>query len=367
MSTKLWKGKVIGCKVRNFTFTNYYLEFNYEELIQDNQIAYIAYGEEICPKTKNQHHQGFISFHNPKSWSIANLVKIGLLFSKKKTALELMEIKDEKNRDLKKKLINKGSAHIEPMAGSMAQNESYCSKESNLKEFGERPKQGNRSDLKENTDMILSGETTVDKIVCEDPMLYHQYGRTLEKVQTIALRKQARTEMTKGIWYFGGSGLGKSHKAFEDFNVDTHYIVDTGQLSRKFWTGYTGQPIVIINEFRGQCTFSELNELVDKWPKKVDVKGTEPVPFLAREVRITGPASPEDTYSNKSKEDGSFYQFYRRFQVYEFSEKFKEPIERTWKTAEAYISKKNRENRIQTDYDYSGEQKYEMSRLNDIL
>jgi hypothetical protein len=44
--TKIWNGKPIACKVRNFTFTNYYTEFNYEELMKNTQVSYIAYGDE---------------------------------------------------------------------------------------------------------------------------------------------------------------------------------------------------------------------------------------------------------------------------------------------------------------------------------
>jgi len=39
------------------------------------------------------------------------------------------------------------TAHIEKMKGNFAQNEKYCSKEGKLIEFGERPKQGKRTDL----------------------------------------------------------------------------------------------------------------------------------------------------------------------------------------------------------------------------
>ena len=39
--------------------------------------------------------------------------------------------------------------------------------------------------------------THADEIVCEDPEQYHQYGRTLHKLEDIALRKKHRTWMIR--------------------------------------------------------------------------------------------------------------------------------------------------------------------------
>lgn len=123
--------------------------------------------------------------------------------------------------------------------------------------------------------------------------------------------------MTEGIWYYGVTGAGKSHKAFEGFTPDTHYIVNNEQLSRGFWTGYTGQSTIIINEFRGQLSFGALLNLVDKWPITVDVKCGEPVPFLAKKFIITAPKHPDETYSGIMESDGHLNQLHRRFKIIE--------------------------------------------------
>jgi len=163
----------------------------------------------------------------------------------------------------------------------------------------------------------MSGKITVDEITLENPDMTHQYGRTLDRIEAIALRKKFRKWMTKGEWYFGETGSGKSHIAYEGFSPETHYVVSLGQLARGFWTGYTGQEVVIINEFRGQISFGELMDLVDKWPKSVDVKCKEPVPFLAKRFIITGPKPPAETYSGMVDKGDSIEQLYRRFKVYQ--------------------------------------------------
>lgn len=274
-------------KTRNFVFTNWNL--NSDEVYRNNShiIKYFAYAEETCPTTGKVHHQGYMTFFSQRSFSKQNLNEIGKLFR-----------------------FNDGDKqpNIEPMFGSLAANEKYCSKESELRQHGEPPKQGARKDLIEIRNRILTG-TDVDTIAMEEPVLYHQYGRTMQKLEAIAFRKRFRTEMTKGLWYYGPTGVGKSHEAFIDFNPDTHYVKN---LNEDWWDGYKGQDIVILNEFRGQIKYSELLDLLDKYPKTVKIRNQEPVPFLAKFLIITSCKHPSDCYPNCGEH---MDQLYRRCEI----------------------------------------------------
>lgn len=273
-------------KTRSFVVTQWNVDCDYQKLFDSKQFKYIAYGEESCPSTGKPHHQLFLYFHNQRSDSNKSLSKIGKLF---------------------------GPIHcnVSPMRGSFQQNAAYCSKEGALKEFGEQPKQGCRGDLVECKDKILKGSLTPDDVVMENPEFYHQYGRTIEKIHIIALRKKFRTEMTQGIWIYGPSGSGKSHMAFDKYSPDTHYVKN---INEDWWDGYMGQHTTIINEFRGQITFSELLDLVDKWPKTVKHRNSEPVPFLSKKLIITSIMSPEKCYRHLSG-DEKWNQFFRRFKI----------------------------------------------------
>jgi hypothetical protein len=154
---------------------------------------------------------------------------------------------------------------------------------------------------------------SVDDICVESPAVFHQYGRTLCKLEDIALRKKYRTWMTEGTWYWGDTGVGKSHRAFENFNTETHYVFpnDGG-----WWDGYTGQEVVIINDFRGGIQYAELLDLVDKWPKTVRRRNREPVPFLGKKLIVTSSLKPEEVYSGLAEND-SLSQLRRRFNVVE--------------------------------------------------
>jgi len=168
-------------------------------------------------------------------------------------------------------------------------------------EEGQYPQPGARNDLKRQADRISAGETTLDKLSVEDPMIFHQYGRTLSKLEDLKLRQQFRTEMTACTWLHGPTGVGKSHEAFQDYHPDTHYL---WKLNDHGWQdGYTGQPIVIMNDYRGEIKYNDMLNIIDKWPYTVPRRSREPAPFLAKKVIITSSLPPSAVYHHRQAED----------------------------------------------------------------
>lgn len=279
-------------KVRWFVVTQWNVNCDYEALLKykSGQIRFICYGAEVCPKSGREHHQLFLYMRGNTTYGKKQLGKLGSMF---------------------------GPIHcnVEPMWGRVDENEYYCSKESDLIKHGDEPKQGRRGDIDECAKSIMAGEFTVDQLCVENPGFFHQYGRTMDRIERIALRKRWRSWMTLGEWITGPSGSGKSHRAFRGYDPETHYSVCVQDLAGgQWWDGYCGQEIVIINEFRGQIPFSELLDLVDKYPKTVRNRGREPVPFLARKVIITSICTPQECYPNVDWYTRG-YQFDRRFAV----------------------------------------------------
>lgn len=271
----------------------------------EKKMRYLCFSPETCPESGKHHLQGFVYFKNAMSLTAVQKYLMKTFDAKKGINLLVTKGSPEENRTYC------GGAHYDDGKGKV--------KEPNpdFQEWGKLPVKGSRSDIDAVKDSIMSGETTATDVCVDNPEFYHQYGRTLDRIQTIMLRKKWRTWMTQGYWYYGETGCGKSHVAFKDYDPETHYEVSLSQLARGFWTGYTGQETVIINEFRGQIGFGELMDLVDKWPKKVDVKCGEPVPFLAKSFIITGPKPPAETYSGIVDKGDSINQLYRRFKIYE--------------------------------------------------
>jgi hypothetical protein len=149
------------------------------------------------------------------------------------------------------------------------------------------------------------------ELALSDPVNFNMYKNTYNVIYNRYMCKQYRTEMTVGEWYWGGTGVGKSHKAFEGYTPETHYIKD---LNVHWWDNYEQQPIVVLNEFRGQIKFGELLDLCDKWPKTVPVRNNPSIPFTSKKIIITSSKPPEEIYSNCCGNE-SIKQLLRRFAV----------------------------------------------------
>ena len=219
--------------------------------------------------------------------------------------------------------------HLERMQGTWDQAADYCRPAGKdgkpkpghirlIKDEGEGPvNQGRRTDLEGLRDRVTGGDSIDHILACAEGshlsgvMRYH---KALTKLETAILRTKSRSWMTTAEWLWGPTGVGKSHRAFEGYSPETHYVWEPSD--RGWWDGYRGQEVVIFNDFRGELKYNELLGLIDKWPKKVSRRGEEPIPFLAKHVIITSSLPPEKVYSNRVEED-SLDQLKRRCKVIE--------------------------------------------------
>lgn len=273
---------------RNFEFThNNYTQEDIDKILNWN-CRYVVIGEEIAPTTGTPHLQGYVEFNSSVMWKT---------------------VTNKKNK-------NYGFIDKWCQVSTKRCPIEYCKKDGKFHEKGTPKHQGERSDLKEIADSIING-TKVDEICMEKPMTYHLYGRTLNKIEDLVMRKKYRTHVTKGIWYWGSTGVGKSHKAYENFHPDTHYTLpnDNG-----WWDGYTQQETVIINDFRGEIPYNQLLQMVDKFPFSVRRRNREPLPFTSKTVIITSSLPPNLVYKHREAED-SLEQLLRRFDIIELKDK----------------------------------------------
>ena len=213
-----------------------------------------------------------------------------------------------------------GRAHCEYMSEEATwKDQDYCLKDGDiLRNEGEDPE--GRSDLrmvKRDIDNGM-GEHELWDVHFETMV---RYGRAMKEYLDMKRRRMVRKEQTEGLWIWGPTGVGKSHEAFRDYNVDDCYVHD---LTTGWWDDYCGQKVVVFNEFRGEIPFSQLLDLVDKWPKKVKRRCRESTPFVAEKLIITS-AVPPDICFNCNQTDDKLDQLLRRFEVWEM----KEPL---WKT-----------------------------------
>jgi len=259
----------------------------------DETQEYICYQKEIAPTTGNPHIQGYISFANGRRFNaVRNLIP--------------------------------GNPHIEVARGTAQRNREYCSKEggSDFTERGSIKQQGERNDLNEVAKMCAQG-ASVREICDNHPEVFIKYSTGVGRMLGVyASRRDFKTEI---YWFFGPTGSGKSYTAAR-MAGDAAYHKMGGN---KWWDNYDHHESVVINDFRRDlCTFSELLRLFDRYPHRVEGKGTS-MEFVSKRVFVTSPKDPRDSWRG---EDGGeredIAQLLRRIEhVYEFTERLWEPNE----------------------------------------
>lgn len=269
-------------KHRAYFFTINNIDEAQERLFREHDHKYYVYQIEQG-ESGTVHLQGMMYFGNPRVW--------GPL----KTLFPL--------------------AHIEACKDVQACIK-YCTKEKTRVrgpyEGGVMPEQGKRCDLHELHEKIKSGEKVLN-IRQDNPIHYHQYGRTLNQLESDAYNMNIRNSMTEGVWIFGSTGKGKSHMARElcKGSIYIHNLEDKG-----WWDNYKQQDNVIIDDFRGEIKYNELLKLVDKWEHSVIKRGQEPIQFTSKAIIITSSLPPHKVYKNRVIED-SLDQLKRRFIVWD--------------------------------------------------
>lgn len=294
-NTKALDDKSKPTKKRPERFCNFVFTLFAEEPLEydPEKMQWLAYGKETCPTTGRLHWQSFVGFHQDISGFMLKK------YLKDKTGL---------------------NPHFEGMKGSIYHNEVYCSKEGTLQKFGTFPNQGLRSDLLWWKERIMEGTHKPSDILLENPVFYHQYGRTIKDIFNLRCKDIWRTEMTTCDWYHGGTGTGKSHRALQNYNPRDIYIYcrDNG-----WWDNYEMQACVVINEFReGTLSFDFLLEMIDKWPFSVKRRNTTPLPFISKHVIITSPYNPADMFVSDGVNNVD--QLLRRIKVHHLNVKYEE-------------------------------------------
>lgn len=143
-------------KARAWCFTiNNYTDDDVDKLLAAD-CTYMVFGFEEG-ENGTPHIQGYIHFENPRSQS-------GV-----KTILP--------------------RAHLEVARGSVEDNYKYCTKDGDFHEFGEKPKQGKRTDIIQIKDRIVNGDSMQD-IMNDHPLEYVRYFKGLERIKNSLSNKR---------------------------------------------------------------------------------------------------------------------------------------------------------------------------------
>lgn len=206
---------------RHFVFTiNNYTDKDETKLCAlTENVQYIVWGYEIAPSTGTPHLQGFVSFSNPRT--------VGAV----------------------RKKIN---GHIEAARGTAEEAANYCKKEGIFFEAGEVPVHsdpGGRE--RERWDLVrrLAERGEFENIPSD---LYIRYFGSLTRIRNHFLSRNAPgdLESLQSYWIKGETGSGKSRAVRDACRARgvRFYLKEAS----KWWDGYDGEPIVLIEEFGPQ-------------------------------------------------------------------------------------------------------------------
>lgn len=198
-----------------------------------------------------------------------------------------------------KKIPGMERAHIEAMRGTPEHNLNYCTKQdTNAFVHGVMPKPGKRNDLIACYESLRDG-ATMRQLALEHGVEVIKYCKGLTVTRSLLV--EPRNESPKVIWIYGPTGVGKTRVSVEFANkhYGGEFWMSAGSL--QWLDGYDGQPVAIIDDFRGKhCTFSFLLRLLDRYPFRVPFKGGF-VEWVPKVIFITCPYSPEEVFEVRGK------------------------------------------------------------------
>lgn len=208
-----------------------------------------------------------------------------------------------------KKILKR--AHWEKSKGTPKQASLYCKKDGQFWEAGDLMTPGKRTDLEAIRVKLQNGASELD-IADEHFSQWVVYRRSFQRYT--ALLSQNRSWKTKVIVLWGDTGVGK-----------TRFVMDQ-IMDRTFWSpgdykwfdGYTGQDVVLFDEYRGQYDISLFLKLTDRYPLSVPIKGGF-TKWCPKKIYITSNCCPSTWYRDCNEK--TIDAFWRRLDTCHFINK----------------------------------------------
>lgn len=220
-----------------------------------------------------------------------------------------------------------GHPHLEQRQGTRDQARDYCMKEDSRLdgpfEAGEwrNVGQGQRVDLGAATDTLISSKD-LGETARAHPREWVRYHRGFESLFTRL--QPRRTEPPEVFLFYGGTGTGKTRKAFEEDPLLYRKAPDT-----KWFDGYESQQTLLLDDFSGASSKMSLNyvlQLLDRYHLDVEIKGGYR-PLLATSIIITTNNHPRLWYDYARREE-QYNALARRFTgVFYFTREDYFPVE----------------------------------------
>ena len=206
------------------------------------------------------------------------------------------------------------AAHIEIQRGEKAEAEAYINKTGKYAEKGEkvlakfqigeiRSNQGHRSDLDLIREAINEGLTWKEVRRLNNRFFDTRITATIKNMYFD--KREQETPFKRDVnvhWYCGDSGSGKTGVIFElveKYGEGNVFLVSD---YKNPFDGYAGEPVIILDEFRGQLPYAMVLGMLEGYKKEVHCRYAN-VTGLWTEVYITTIRTPEEVYEKMISED----------------------------------------------------------------
>jgi len=186
-----------------------------------------------------------------------------------------------------------GDAHAEP-SRSEAANEYVWKDETSITntrfELGKRPfKRNSETDWDRVYELARSGDIEHTDIPADVRVRNYHSLRAIAKDYC---KPKARTIQEVNV-FWGVTGAGKSHRAFEEAGQD-FYLKSS---STKWWDGYRGESNIVMDEFTGVIGIQHMLTWLDRYPCACEIKGGQ-VPLKSAKWWIMSNIPPTEWYND---------------------------------------------------------------------
>lgn len=228
-------------------------------------------------------------------------------------------------------------AHFEVRRGTHQQAKNYCRKTEDVSHLDGPYEMGDDSDIpngpRERVDLneikakIDSG-ATMSTLWQENFGITSRYYKAFEQYFDIKSkhREFKDGEKPKVYIYWGPSGTGKSTKARKEF-PNAYWLTKPSQnTSTVWWQGYSGEEVVVFDEFYGWIPYDLLLRILDFYQVTVEKKGSS-AKLAAKTFIFTSNKHPDEWYP-KVKDTTALKRRIREFGTIEYlGENFNESTE----------------------------------------
>lgn len=214
-----------------FVFTDFNIDKKYE---LSDEIRGMGWGLEVAPETNRKHLQGWIQVYKQ---------------SRFKKIIELLG----------------GNVWVNVAKGTIDQVKDYCKKDGKYTGLGTSVRQGQK--LEGIIENYEAGNSILD-IAINDEQKYLKYHAGISKIYSM-LDDQTKGSVNREMHNFiiwGDSGTGKTTAIENKHGIENCYLLGDPDGDNKCWNGYTGQSVLILDEFYSWIKISTMLRMLDGRP-----------------------------------------------------------------------------------------------------